>query len=116
MKKEITGPSELEGYQTLTEPDKAKILKAWEDGHVADEDVPESARKAVDSESGIEEKQKKEKKAMNGKNLDDQKTGKSMEGAEGENGEGTKEKNKKKKVAFSSPEAVSDPFVSVIDA
>jgi hypothetical protein len=45
------GPSDLDGYEDLSEADWAKISKARADGHVADEDVPGSARK-TEEEAG----------------------------------------------------------------
>ncbi|KZT68398.1 zf-PARP-domain-containing protein [Daedalea quercina L-15889] len=42
---------ELDGFEDLEEDDKDKIRKAWEDGQVADEDIPESARKAKGEEA-----------------------------------------------------------------
>lgn len=41
--------SELDGYENIGEENQAKIDTAWEEGHVADEDIPESARKKPDS-------------------------------------------------------------------
>ena len=61
MKKSIGEGSELCGYDEIRPEDQAKVIKAWQDGHVADEDIPETARKPVD-EAG-EEKPKKAKRA-----------------------------------------------------
>jgi hypothetical protein len=61
--------SDLDGFEDLNEADQARITKAWEDGHVADEDIPESARKPAkegdedDDEDDDEDKPKKKKKA-----------------------------------------------------
>ena len=52
--------SELDGYDDLNSEDKNKLSKAWEDGHVAEEDIPETAKKPV-GEDGGEEKPKKKK-------------------------------------------------------
>jgi hypothetical protein len=46
-------PSDLDGYEDLTEADQAKISKAWSDGHAADKDIPVSARK-LEEEAGNE--------------------------------------------------------------
>jgi len=69
MKKMFEEPSELDGYEELRPEDQAKVDKAWEDGHVADEDIPESAQKPPKNNSGGEtdeevakEKAKKSKK------------------------------------------------------
>jgi hypothetical protein len=37
--------SDLDGYEDIGEENQAKIIKAWQEGHVAEEDIPESARK-----------------------------------------------------------------------
>ncbi|KAF8323756.1 hypothetical protein DL93DRAFT_2028364, partial [Clavulina sp. PMI_390] len=37
--------AELEGYDGIGEENQAKLDKAWEDGRIADEDVPPSALK-----------------------------------------------------------------------
>ncbi|KAF8156779.1 hypothetical protein B0H34DRAFT_642276, partial [Crassisporium funariophilum] len=50
MKKSLDEASDLDGYDDLTAEDKAKIIKAWQDGHVADEDIPDSARKPAEEE------------------------------------------------------------------
>jgi hypothetical protein len=36
--------SDLDGYNDPRPDDKARVEKAWEDGHVANEDAPDSAR------------------------------------------------------------------------
>jgi hypothetical protein len=54
--------SDLDGYDDLSSEDKERVDKAWEDGHVADEDIPESAKKPV-GEDGDEEKPKRKKAA-----------------------------------------------------
>ena len=61
MKKTFGEGSELDGYEDLRPEDQAKIIKAWQDGHVADEDIPESARKPADEDG--EAKPKKAKRA-----------------------------------------------------
>ena len=62
MKKTFGEGSELDGYDELRPEDQAKVIKAWQEGHVADEDIPESARKPADDEDGAE-KPKKAKRA-----------------------------------------------------
>lgn len=65
---------ELDGFEELNEDDQEKIRKAWEEGHVAEEDVPESAKKAAgdDEESdGEEAKPKKRAAAKASKKKDD---------------------------------------------
>jgi len=51
--------SELDGYDDLKAEDKDKLSKAWEDGHVADEDIPESAKKPVGEDGEVEKPQRK---------------------------------------------------------
>ena len=60
MKKSLTDVSELDGYEDLKPEDQAKITKAWEEGHVADEDIPETAKKPVgEDDEGEKPKRKK---------------------------------------------------------
>jgi len=61
MKKSVQEASDLDGYDDLRPEDQATVIKAWQDGHVADEDIPDSARKPADEDG--EEKPKKTKKA-----------------------------------------------------
>ncbi|KAF6757670.1 hypothetical protein DFP72DRAFT_808558, partial [Ephemerocybe angulata] len=35
-------PTDLDGYEDLTDEDKAKIVKAWQEGHVDPADIPET--------------------------------------------------------------------------
>lgn len=68
MKKSFDEADELDGFETLNEPDQEKIRKAWTDGHVADEDIPETARKAEgDDDEEEEEEVEKPKKGAKGK-------------------------------------------------
>ncbi|KIL62873.1 hypothetical protein M378DRAFT_128311, partial [Amanita muscaria Koide BX008] len=52
MKEMFSDPSDLDGYDDLKPEDQERIQKALEEGHVADEDIPRSARK----EKGKEDK------------------------------------------------------------
>ncbi|EIN08917.1 zf-PARP-domain-containing protein, partial [Punctularia strigosozonata HHB-11173 SS5] len=45
MKKSFEDPADLDGFEDLKEEDQEKVKQAYEDGRVAPEDVPESARK-----------------------------------------------------------------------
>lgn len=61
-KKSFDEADELDGFEELKEEDQNKVRTAWEEGHVAEEDIPESAKKPTgdDEESdGEEEKPKK---------------------------------------------------------
>jgi hypothetical protein len=60
MKKSVTDGSELDGYELLRPEDQAKVVKAWQEGHVADED---STRKPVGKHGGEVKKRKKAKRA-----------------------------------------------------
>ncbi|KAJ3562912.1 hypothetical protein NP233_g9284 [Leucocoprinus birnbaumii] len=66
LKKTISEPNQLEGFEGLQEGDKAKILKAWQDGHVAAEDIPETA-KGGSEVTGEKPKKKKDKKTTKSK-------------------------------------------------
>ncbi|KAF8956286.1 hypothetical protein BDZ97DRAFT_1671792 [Flammula alnicola] len=57
VKKNFEEASELDGFEDLKPEDQARVTKAWEVGEVADEDIPESARKPEGEED--EEKPKK---------------------------------------------------------
>ena len=57
MKRTFGEGSKLDGYDELRPEDQVKVIKAWKDGHVADEDIPESVRKPA------AEKPKKAKRA-----------------------------------------------------
>ena len=72
MQKSFNAASELDGYSDLRPEDQERVDKAWEDGHVADEDIPESAKKPAGE--GEEEDKPKRKKAA----------AKKTEGEEGE--------------------------------
>lgn len=63
MKKIHEEAEDLDGFEDLETEDQEKVRKAWEDGHVADEDIPETARKpdADEDEEDDEEKPKKKR-------------------------------------------------------
>ncbi|KAH9943531.1 zf-PARP-domain-containing protein [Amylocystis lapponica] len=64
MKKSFEDPDDLDGFDELSGDDQEKIRKAWEEGHVADEDIPESARKSGNEDEEEEDEDKpKAKKA-----------------------------------------------------
>ncbi|KAJ7163400.1 hypothetical protein C8R43DRAFT_919079, partial [Mycena crocata] len=41
--------SDMDGFDELEDEDKARVARAWEENHVADEDIPDSARKDGDN-------------------------------------------------------------------
>jgi hypothetical protein len=60
MKAQFESADDLDGFDELKDEDKERIQKAWEDCKVADEDIPETARKAAgDDAEDDEEKPKK---------------------------------------------------------
>lgn len=61
MKRYFDVASDLDGYDELRPEDQAKVDKAWEEGHVEDEDIPESAKKAEGDEEEEDEKPKKKR-------------------------------------------------------
>lgn len=63
MKRSFSSADELDGFDELQPADQQKIRKAWEDGHVADEDIPETARKPDDGDDANEEEKPKKKRA-----------------------------------------------------
>ena len=62
MHKQFESAADLDGYEALKPEDQAKVDKAWEEGHVADEDIPETARKPEGEAEEAEEKPKKSRK------------------------------------------------------
>ena len=61
MKKSFSNADELDGFEDLQPTDQEKVRQAWDDGHVADEDVPETARKPQDDDEADEPKPKKKR-------------------------------------------------------
>ena len=79
MKNSITEGSELDGYEELKPKDQAKVVKAWQEGHVDQADIPETDRKpaAVDEDDAKEKEKPKiirrtlpQKKAAAGSDVD----------------------------------------------
>jgi hypothetical protein len=63
VKSKFPDAEEIDGYDELKDEDKEKITQAWKDGKVADEDIPESARKEGAGDDEDEEKPKKKRAA-----------------------------------------------------
>jgi Poly(ADP-ribose) polymerase and DNA-Ligase Zn-finger region len=61
--KSFSSPDELDGFEELKAADKERVSKAWEAGNVADEDIPESAKKGDGGEEEEEEPKPKKKRA-----------------------------------------------------
>jgi hypothetical protein len=62
-KKQLEVADELDGFEELGGEDQEKIKKAWESGEIADEDIPDSARKPEGGDDDAEEKPKKKRAA-----------------------------------------------------
>lgn len=58
MKDKFSSPEELDGFEDLKDEDQERVRRAWEEGHIADEDIPPSAQKP----EGEEEEEKPKKK------------------------------------------------------
>lgn len=73
MKAMFNEASELDGYEDLTPEDQEKVNQAWIDGKVADEDIPETARKpgGAAGEDDEEEEKPKKKRAAPKKKAED---------------------------------------------
>jgi len=63
VKKSFEEASEIDGYDALSPEDQARVIKAYQEGHVADEDIPESAKKPADDEDEKPKKAGRKKKA-----------------------------------------------------
>ncbi|KAG9074557.1 hypothetical protein FS749_013863, partial [Ceratobasidium sp. UAMH 11750] len=50
FKNQFDQADELDGFDELEDEDKERVRTAWAEGHVADEDIPASARKDKDDE------------------------------------------------------------------
>lgn len=85
IRTQFSDATELDGFDELNDIDKSKIMKAYEEGHVADEDIPDSAKKPEGEE------QPKQKAAAK------KKTAKKDKDAAEDNEEQAEEKPKKKR-------------------
>jgi hypothetical protein len=61
MKKSFSNADELDGFDDLQPGDQDKVRQAWDDDHVADEDIPETARKPEGDDEVDEAKPKKKR-------------------------------------------------------
>lgn len=59
LKKKHEVASDIDGFEEISEEDQRRVEKAYDDGHVADEDIPESARKPDGDEKDKVEATKK---------------------------------------------------------
>jgi len=67
IKEKYGEASEIDGFEDLQPEDQERVTKAVEEGEVAQEDIPDTAKKA----EGDEEKPKKTKKAPKKKDDDE---------------------------------------------
>jgi len=63
FKKSFDTADELDGFEELKAVDKDRVRKAWEDEKVADEDIPDSAKKVGGEDDEEEETKPKKKRA-----------------------------------------------------
>jgi hypothetical protein len=63
LKKSFSEADELDGFDELQPADQDRIRKAWDDGHIPEEDVPETARKPEEADDADEEVKPKKKRA-----------------------------------------------------
>jgi hypothetical protein len=63
MKKSFSEADELDGFDELQPADQDRIRKAWNEGRVPDEDVPETARKPEKADDANDEEKPKKKRA-----------------------------------------------------
>jgi len=99
LKASFEDPTELDGYEDLNAEDQAKIRTAYEEGHVADEDIPDTARKEGDD--GEEEEKPKKKRAT-------KKSKATVDEDEEEGQEEEEEKPKKKRAPAKKAKAVDE--------
>lgn len=64
MKAKFTNPDELDGFEDLKEEDQERVRRAWDQGHVADEDIPPTARKPADAADDEDDEDKPKKKRV----------------------------------------------------
>ncbi|KAJ3972469.1 zf-PARP-domain-containing protein [Lentinula raphanica] len=72
VKNEHPDASDVDGFEELRPEDQQKVIKAWEEGKVAEEDIPETAKKADGDEDGEEDDEKPKKKARTTKKKADE--------------------------------------------
>ncbi|KAI7900063.1 uncharacterized protein BX663DRAFT_563509 [Cokeromyces recurvatus] len=57
MKKAVSSPEEIKGFDEIREEDQERIRRTWEEGHVPDNEQPESySEKSKDKEEKTDEK------------------------------------------------------------
>jgi hypothetical protein len=61
MKKSFSDADDLDGFEDLQPADQEKVRQAWDNGHVADEDIPDTARKPEGEDEADEAKPKKKR-------------------------------------------------------
>ena len=95
MKESLGEAEELDGFEDLNDEDKARVQKAWEEGHVDPEDVPETQDASIAMTEEEEKELKKKQRAEKAKAKRAEK--KAAEGGEDDNEEEDEEEEKPKK-------------------
>ena len=73
-KRSFENVKDLDGFEELREDDQEKLKAAWEAGHVADDDIPPTAKKSDgDGEEEIPKERASEKKKEADNNKEDEK-------------------------------------------
>jgi len=71
IKAKYSEASDIDGFEDLRPEDQNRVTKALEDGEVAQEDIPDSAKKPDDGKEKEEEKPKKAKRAPKKRKAED---------------------------------------------
>ena len=81
MQEFYSDPSDLDGFDELKPEDKERIKKALQDGRVAEDDIPESAKKEGPAAEGTKSKgkEKPNKKAASRKRRDTEAEGEAVQ-------------------------------------
>ncbi|KIJ65666.1 hypothetical protein HYDPIDRAFT_88670 [Hydnomerulius pinastri MD-312] len=70
MKAQFSSADDLDGFEDLNDEDKDRVRHAFDEGKVADEDIPETARKADGDDEEEDEEKPKKKRAPSKKKAD----------------------------------------------
>ena len=97
MKESLGEAEELDGFEDLNDEDKARITKAWEEGHVDSADVPETQDAMIAMTEEEEKELKKQQRLEKAKAKRAEK--KAAEAGEDDDEEEEEEKEKPKKAA-----------------
>ncbi|TNY19268.1 poly polymerase and DNA-ligase Zn-finger region-domain-containing protein, partial [Rhodotorula diobovata] len=98
MKESFEEAEELDGFEDLKPEDQERVKKAFDVGHVADEDIPDSARKPEADDDGAEDDDEKPKKKASKAKGGSKKKKAAKDEDDDEAGSDGEPKEKKKKV------------------